>query len=74
MTDDVKKPTTRRQAAKKAEPEAKETSGLAKFKMVRGVFLVQPATGIRISLHEVKELKDDSWAEVQTNAGLFERV
>jgi hypothetical protein len=42
--------------------------------MERGAYLVQPSTGIRISLKEVRELKDDSWAELQVGAGLLKRV
>ena len=60
------------QAEPKAEP--KPAAGLAKFQMERGAYLVQPSTGIRISLKEVRELKDDSWAELQVGAGLLKRV
>ncbi len=65
-------------AAKAQEPETQapqpQASGLAKFQMERGAYLVQPSTGIRISLKEVRELKDDSWAELQVGAGLLKRV
>jgi hypothetical protein len=60
------------QVEPKAEP--KPAAGLAKFQMERGAYLVQPSTGIRISLKEVRELKDDSWAELQVGAGLLKRV
>lgn len=54
--------------------EPKQTAGLAKFQMERGAYLVQPSTGIRIAYKEVRELKDDSWAELQVGAGLLKRV
>lgn len=60
------------QAEPKAEP--KPVAGLAKFQMERGAYLVQPSTGIRIAYKEVRELKDDSWAELQVGAGLLKRV
>jgi hypothetical protein len=60
------------QAEPKAEP--KPIVGLAKFQMERGAYLVQPSTGIRIAYKEVRELKDDSWAELQVGAGLLKRV
>lgn len=62
-------------AAKAPEPEVKKPdSGMATFQMERGAYLVQPSTGIKIAFKEVKELKDDSWAELQTTAGLLKRV
>lgn len=73
---EVQKPQT--QKPQTQEPEAKESekpaSELATFQMERGAYLVQPSTGIRITFKEVKELKDDSWAELQVGAGLLKRV
>ena len=60
--------------AKAEATEPKQTAGLAKFQMERGAYLVQPSTGIRIAYKEVRELKDDSWAELQVGAGLLKRV
>jgi hypothetical protein len=70
---ETQEPQTQAQEPETQEPQA-QASGLAKFQMERGAYLVQPSTGIRISLKEVRELKDDSWAELQVGAGLLKRV
>jgi len=69
----AKKPAAKAQEPETQEPQT-QASGLAKFQMERGAYLVQPSTGIRIAFKEVKELKDDSWAELQVGAGLLKRV
>jgi hypothetical protein len=74
----AKKPAAKAQEPETQGPETREpqaqASGLVKFQMERGAYLVQPSTGIRIAFKEVKELKDDSWAELQVGAGLLKRV
>lgn len=68
--------------AKVESPTAEEVKGenpkasstMAMVRNLRKSFFYQPATGLRIDAEEVKELRDDSWLELQIAAGLLERV
>lgn len=55
-------------------PEVTRSAGMVKVLNKAKSYLQQPSTNIRISAGEVKEVKDDSWVEIQVASKLLQRV
>lgn len=71
-TEEVKVEDQVAEEVKVDDPKASST--MAMVRNLRKTFFYQPTTGLRIDAEEVKELRDDSWLELQIAAGLLERV
>lgn len=71
-TEEVKVDDPATEEVKGEDPKASST--MAMVRNLRKSFFYQPTTGLRIDAEEVKELRDDSWLELQIAAGLLERV
>lgn len=82
IAEEVKVEAPTAEEVKVEDPVAEEVKGedpkasstMAMVRNLRKSFFYQPTTGLRIDAEEVKELRDDSWLELQIAAGLLERV
>lgn len=56
------------------EPEVVPSSTMVLVRNLKRTFFLQPDTGLRIEALAEKELRNDSWLQLQIRAGLLELV